>query len=189
MPVSKDQIQEMLGNGLSNEVVATAVGCDPSYITQLMSVEEFSSKVIALRTAALSANSKRDRKIDAVEDKLIDKVEQSVDLLYKPLDLIRAATAVNAMKRRGVSAQDALHVQNTVVNLMIPQVVVMNFTKNSQGEVIEVEGKTLVTMTSQQLLSNLANQVGLDDKSRARYKDAGKYLQSAAVPTLEQKAG
>lgn len=180
MPVDKKQIQDLLGSGLSNDVVATAVGCDPSYITQLMSGEEFAARVVELRTEALSANTKRDRKIDSVEDKLLSKVEDAVDLLYKPNDLIRAVSTINAMKRRGVSSQDSLQINNTVVNLMIPKVVIMNFTKNSQGEVIEVEGKSLVTMPSNQLLENLAKGAA-DDKSSTRYKEAARFLPSAAL--------
>jgi hypothetical protein len=41
MAVDNEKIKELLGSGLSNDVVASAVGCDPSYVSQLMSNETF----------------------------------------------------------------------------------------------------------------------------------------------------
>lgn len=183
MAIDKEQIKSLLGSGLSNEVVSSAVGCDPSYITQLMSDETFSQEVVILRAAALTANSKRDRKSDGIEDKLLEKLEIAVDMgqIYKPMDILRAAAVVNGMKRRGVPANESLNINNRIVNLTIPIQVIQNFTKNSNGEVISVGDKTLVTMPTQTLLRELAQTRGTEDGKDNKFTKVSRYLPSAAV--------
>lgn len=182
MALDKEQIKSLLGTGLSNEVVSTAVGCDPSYITQLMSDETFAGEVIALRAAALTANSKRDRNIDTIEDGLLSKLADVVPTLYKPMDVLRAAAVVNSMKRRGVPANESLTINNRIVNLTIPTRIQQIFVKNSNGEVIEIEGKTLVTMPSQTLIKELAETKGPGkDGKPNKFEQVGRYLPSAAV--------
>lgn len=189
MSLDKEQIKSLLGTGLSNEVVASAVGCDPSYITQLMSDSQFSQEVVVMRAAALTANSKRDRKIDAVEDTLIAKFEEVLPMVYKPTDVLRAMSVVNNMKRRGVPANEALTINNRIVNLNMPVQIIQNFTKNSNGEVIEVEGKTLVTMPSQTLLSTLASSRGEateENGQQNKFAKVSRYLPSAAVDQIKR---
>jgi hypothetical protein len=79
-----------------------------------------------------------------------------VDTMYKPSDVLRAFQVLNAAKRRGVPATEAVSNRQAVVNLTLPVQLVQNFITNSRGEVVEVEGQTLVTMPSSQLLRNLS---------------------------------
>lgn len=178
MALDKRKIQELLGTGLSNDVVASAVGCDTSYISQLMANEEFASAVVAMRTLSLTANSARDKSIDSIEDALLNKLKELVDTdqFYKPNDVLRAVAVVNAAKRRGVAAHESLTVNQTVVNLMIPIQVVQTFTTNTQGEVVEVEGQTLVTMPAHTLLKKLVETKG--DKS-AVYEKISRHIPAA----------
>jgi len=53
----KDRILKLLGSGLGGEVVSATVGCDPSYISQLMADEEFRSRVLAMRIESLTADT------------------------------------------------------------------------------------------------------------------------------------
>jgi hypothetical protein len=188
MAIDKEQIKQLLGSGLSNEIVASAVGCDSSYIGQLVSDEHFAAEVAALRVKNLQATNARDRNIDSIEDRLLDKVSELVDqnMFYKPNDVLRAAVAVNAMKRRGVPATESVTVNNTVVQLQLPKVIVQNFTINTQGEVIEVEGQTLVTKSAHTLLGELADR-GSDG---ARYEKVRRYLPTAidGTPNRDRSA-
>lgn len=163
MAASAEQIKELLGNGLSNEVVATAVGVHPSYVSQLMAEEAFANEVIALRTKTLAASSKRDRSWDGIEDKLLSKLSEQVDLnmIYKPTDVLRALHVVNNAKRRGNSVESGLVVNNVVVNLRLPKVIKNAYTRNIDGEVVEVttpegEVQTLVTMPASTLMQKLS---------------------------------
>lgn len=176
MAASAEKIKELLGNGLSNEVVATAVGVHPSYISQLMADEQFSAEVVSKRTQTLTAATIRDRSWDGLEDSLLNKLAEKVeqDLIYKPMDLLRALAVVNNAKRRGTSAQESLVVHQNIVTLNLPTVVVNSYKKNSNGEVVEVttpEGKaqTLVTMPAAALMQKL----GTENKN---YEQVRKYL-------------
>jgi hypothetical protein len=188
MGVSAEKIKELLGNGLSNEVVATAVGVSPSYISQLMSDEVFASEVVTLRTKTLTDATSRDRSIDSLEDKLLHKYGQLVDqgMVYKPTDVLRALQVINAAKRRGTTPQQANTVNQTVVILNIPVKVVNKFKKNISGEVIEVvtpEGdqQTLVTMPSATLMRKLAEQ----HQGQKEYEQVRKYLPASTAETHE----
>lgn len=188
MAVDTRQAQELLGTGLSNEVVATALGCTPSYITQLMADPDFSAVVIAQRTLSLTANSARDKTIDAIEDTLLTKITECLDngLIYRPADVLRTFAVVNKATRRGIPASESLTINQTVVNLNLPEKVVQTFTQNAQGEVVEVEGRTLVTMPAHVLLSNLVkqNQEGGNDVNSATYEKVSRYLPT----TIESQA-
>lgn len=169
MALDKNQVKELLGTGLSNEIVASAVGCDQSYISQLMADPNFANDVIALRTKALQSHNKRDSKLNDLEDILIDKYREVVDTgaIYKPNDILRSLAVINKANRRGVPAQQNVTVQNQVVNLVLPPILVRQFVTDRRNEVVEVDGQTLVTMPSSTLLKTLAER-GKDGEKYAR---------------------
>lgn len=175
MAVSKDKIQQLLGQGLSTEIVASAVGCEPSYVSQLMGDEEFAAKVTSMRAASLLANTRRDDKIGDIEEKLVDRLADLVDggLIYKARDVLHAAAVVNRMQRRGAGAPQHLHMQQTVVQLNLPAVALSKFVTTPKGEVIEADGQTLVTMPAHQLLRKLHERSG---GTNDLYQKAGRFI-------------
>lgn len=193
MAVSKEKVKELLGTGLSNETVASAVGCDPAYISQLMSDADFAEQVIALRTASLMDASKQDKDIASIESKLTKRLHDIVDngQLYKPQDVLRAFVAVNNAKRRGVQITDTPNQRAAVVPLQLPAAVVQQFTINIHGEVVETAGQTLVTMSSTQLLKDLSakelNAETIDGKlaEKTKYDRVAQFLPTAAVQTTQ----
>lgn len=169
MAIDKQQVKELLGNGLPVSVVASAVGCTDSYITQLLADEEFSAAVSRLRVVALQANNQRDGKINSIEDMLISKLKEGVEsgFFYKARDLLQAFSVVNSAKRRGtVQAESAALANTTVINLTIPAAIARRFTIDSRGEVLQVDEQTLVTMPTGQLLNSIGSRTGRDEKYR-----------------------
>lgn len=183
MTTSKDKIIELLGTGLAPEVVADAVGVTPGYISQLLSDDSFKEQVIALRTVSLTANTARDKKIDSIEDGLIDQLSEAVESrqIYKPREILSAFAVVNAARRRGIPAQSAIGLQQAVISLQMPTVVIQHFSTTAQGEVIDVtvneRKQTLVTMPSGNLLKTLAAK---DTGNGDQYERVSKYLPSGA---------
>jgi len=157
------RILELLGNGLSPEIVATAAGVSPSFISQLLSTEEFATQVTALRFKNLQEDTERDKRYGKLEDQLLTKMEDLLPMMYKPMEILRAITVVNGAKRRGASAPETQHINNTVVNLVMPRTILQQFITNANNQVVEVidahheekirppERKTLVTMPSASL--------------------------------------
>jgi hypothetical protein len=185
---SQDRIKQLLGTGLSAEVVASTIGVHPSYISQLMSEETFYNEVIELRTKTLAAASVRDRGIDEIESMLIEKLHEQVstNAIYKPRDLLHAFALVNRATRRGVSAQQGTVINNQVINLTLKKKVVNNFKTNDLGEVVEVEGQTLVTMPASTLLKTLISEaVETDPKNAERFKQVERYLPQGLTVSSE----
>lgn len=181
MALDKDQIIALLGDGLADNVVANAIGCEPGYISQIWADDGNREKILALRTKNLRAATDRDRNIDTIEDKLIDKVNEAVDnnLIFKPAELLRAFAMVNAAKRRGVQADVQAHAPTTVVQLTLPVQVVQKFIISKDNEVVALENQTLIPMPANQLLTALA---GRDGDSNERYGKVQRFLK----PTIEQ---
>lgn len=179
----EEQIKELLGQGLSNTVVASAVGCSPGLITQLLSDETFSQEVTTLRAASLTAATKRDRSIDTIEDKLIARLHSIADYIHKPMEIVAALSAVNKMVRRGNPAQQGHVINQTVVNLNLPSRSLQEYVKSAQGEVIEVAGQSLVTMPAAQLLNKLkqtAQEEG-NVQNRDRYDKISRTLPGSKI--------
>lgn len=181
MAAIAEKIKELLGNGLSNEVVATAVGVHPSYISQLMSDDKFAEEVITLRSLSLAAATKRDKSWDSLEDTLLTKIHAQVDdgLVYKTNDIIKLMVLANRAVRRGAPAQEQLTQPKTVVTINLPVAMVNRYRTNATGEVVEVitaDGKpqTLVTMPAAALLEKLS----VERKDSSEYDKLRKFLPS-----------
>ena len=154
----QEQILQLLGTGLSNEVVASAAGVTPSYISQLMADEIFRNKVSELRSVSLMSATARDKDWDTVEKDAIGKLVELMPFITKPRELLQIATLANKAVRRGVRGDaNITNINQTIVTLRLPQQPKRNITISATGEVVEVEGQTLVTMPATQLLRNLAD--------------------------------
>ena len=146
---------ELLGSGLSPEVVASAVGVTPARISQLLSDENFANQVTELRYKTLSAHNQRDSHYDSIEDTLLSKLEKSIPLMCKPGELLGAIKVINGAKRRGQSTPEHITNQQTVVQINLPQVAVEKFITNSANQVVKAGTQELVTIQSGTLLKEI----------------------------------
>lgn len=187
MAINKEKVRDLLGSGLTSDIVATAVGCDPSYISQLMGDETFADEVAVLRSAALLRDTNRDRSIGALEDRLLTKLDKQIDYIVKPREILAAFAILNRAERRGTGTQAPVAVRNTVVNLNMPQTVIKKFVMNTTSEVVEVDNQTLVTMPATDLLKRLSDDVkrnnlnvSADGRQRKdpinKYERAGRFI-------------
>lgn len=149
------RILQLLGSGAPTSVVAAATGVSESYISQLISQSDFKSELQELKFTALHSHNVRDRKYDAIEDKLTKQLEDNICLIQKPGELLRALQVVNGLKRRGASAPEAVVQQQTVVTLTMPQKIVQHFTTNINNQVVSIGDQSLQTMQSNTLRAKL----------------------------------
>lgn len=184
MAINTQQIQDLLGTGLSNEVVASAVGVDPSYISQLMSDEEFASVVIERRSKALTANTSRDLTIDGLEDRILTKMASALDYVVKPDQLLSFFRVINGAKRRGVPINHQVTAKTAIVALSLPAAVKRQFTLNNKGEIVDVEDQTLVTMNSITLLQKLKAEKG---EAGAKYGNLAAQISQDAIPIVNNR--
>lgn len=138
----------LLGSGLGPEVVASALGVSVSYISQLLSSEEFSASVAELRFKSLSKHNERDNSYDALEDTLLEKMKDLIPLMMRPMEILAAIKVINNAKRRGSSAPEHITNKSTVLQLNMPTKIIQHFTTNINNQVITTGQQDLTTIQS-----------------------------------------
>lgn len=175
----RDRIIEMLGRNIPAMQVAAAVGCDDSYISQIMSDPDTALKVQELRTVYYSEYIEQDARTDRAEAAALAKVEQLLPFIMRPAEAVRVYAVLNAARRRTVDAAAAttqLPAQTVVLDL--PAATRVRFTTTPDRQVIEVEGRSLTTMPAR----NLSQQ--LEQRNAQRLLNAPVPMQ---LPGLMQK--
>lgn len=148
----------LLGQGISPSIVAATCGVSESRISQLVSDPQFAAAVAELRFNSLQKHNERDSLYDSIEDKLLEKLEDLLPLMMRPMEVLRAIQTINAAKRRGQSAPDSILQQNTVINLSMPTQIIQRFQLNAQNMVVQAGDQTLLTLQSSSLLNNIKAQ-------------------------------
>jgi hypothetical protein len=155
---TEDRALTLLGQGLGPEIVASAVGVSVSRISQLLSDSDFAARVAELRFTNLAKHNTRDNKYDSLEDKLLEKMENLIEYMHKPFEVLKAISVINAAKRRGSAAPEQLVGQRTVVQLVMPTQVIQQFSSpeqsiqvNINNQVTRAGGQDLVTVQSSQM--------------------------------------
>jgi hypothetical protein len=143
----------LLGGGQPAVVVAQAVGVTESMVSQWMSDASFAAEVTELKFHNLQKFNEMDDKYDGMEKKLATQLEEVIPLLMRPMEIAKVLQTVNNMKRRGQSAPEHVTAQSTVVNLLMPKVIVQQFTTNVNNQVIHAGGQTLETIQGSVLLN------------------------------------
>lgn len=151
----EDRALQLLGSGISAEAAANALGVTPSRISQLLSEQHFSDRVATLRYENLQKHNTRDNAYDAMEDVLLDKLEQQLPFLLKPGEILKALQVTNNAKRRGQSAPDQTINQQNIVNLVLPEVIAQRFTVNIDNQVTRAGEQELHTMPASDLLKTV----------------------------------
>lgn len=163
----REKLIQLLGNNVNPTQAASAVGCSPAYVSELMRDSEFTREVSELRIANLTANTIRDGKYDALEDRALDNLSTLIDSIYDPLKLAAVLSKLNMAKRRGSSSNDSANIEVTqVVTLALPQALTSKLSLSSNNEVQSVANRELVTIEGATLLNDLKGKV----KNESRYE-------------------
>jgi len=162
----KDRILSLLGSGLQPALVASAVGCSPSLISQMLADENFVMEVSALRVKDIEKMKERDNKWDNLEDLLLQKLQDLIPFMLRPREVIHALSIVNGARRRSeeLTKGPTQQVTNNIVVLQLPQRTVSsfsNFELSKNNEVISIEGKSVAPLPSSALLRELSSQEDL----------------------------
>jgi hypothetical protein len=164
----KEKILQLLGSGLAPVVVANAVGCDASYVSQLLGQEEFALEVARLRCQGVEKDLNRDNKYDTLEDKLLEKLENVLPFMMKPREILEALKVVNTAKRRAHVGQQTESGKTIHVHLQLPPSALAHFSLNHNNEVIEVAGRVLTNMPAAILMKSLeAKNEAANERERA----------------------
>lgn len=148
-----ERILQLLGQGFPASVVASSVGVSESYISQLLSQEEFANAVQERKFLSTQKHVQMDDKYDSIETKLLEKLEKSIPLIVRPGDITRTLQTINSAKRRSTPLAQGGNVVQTIVNLTLPTAILQKFVSNGNNQIVEVQdgtgkSETLVTASS-----------------------------------------
>lgn len=149
----QDRIRDLLGRGIPAANVALAVGCDDSYISQLMSEESFRAEVQAMKAANFQRYTDADDSLDAAEQAALKKVSQLMPFVSRPGEAAACFRILNSAKRRVAESSSIAHAPSTIVNISIPMVARVAMLTDQQRQIIEVDGRPLVTMPAKELVA------------------------------------
>ena len=152
----REKIIEMLGRGIPATQVAAAVGCDDSYISQLLSDEAVSAEVQLLRATHYSGYLELDRKVDSAEEAALKKVAALIPYLTRPSEAARVYDILNKAKRRTVDSTASANAPAQTVIIDLPESARVRFTLTSDKQVIEIAGRSMATMPAKSLAAQLA---------------------------------
>ncbi len=146
----------LLGQGLGAETVAATVGVSVSRISQLISDPVFMEEVASLRFKNLQKHNDRDSAYDSMEDTLVEKLRDLLPMMFRPMEVLKAISVINAAKRRGHSNPDMVLNQQTVVSINLPKQLINKYTVNVNNQVISAGDQELLTMQSGSLQSMIS---------------------------------
>ena len=148
----QEKIIELLGRGITPTQVASAVGCDASYVSQIAAAA--ADRIVALRADHFSRFSDQDATLDAAEADALAKVAHLVQYITRPGEAINAYKVLNMARRRTSGpAQTEAPTQTLILDL--PEASRVRFTVSADRQVIEIEGRSLTTMPAKTLASRL----------------------------------
>lgn len=179
---AKPEILSMLADGLSPVQVATTLGVTESYISQLMGDEDFAAELESKRTEVAAADIAYDNQIDRVEGTFLDRIESKAPLANLQQSLQAFAVLNKAKRRKDTAISRGTPQAGTVVNLQLNINLIPQYLMNGKNEIVEVEGKSMVSATPKKL----------DEILRLRNCEEGttrKSLRLPGVTKLERAAG
>jgi predicted transcriptional regulator len=160
----RGRAKEYLGKGMKPIQVAQVLGCSPSLIAQYMSEQDFAEQVRQLQLQSSYSQALRDERLNKLEDMAIDAVEASMQNykgLTKPEVALTILKTLNGLQRRApvlsAGVVDADKSAGTV-SISLPEFMqnaVVNIQVNTSNEVVEVNGRKMLTMNSANVMKEL----------------------------------
>lgn len=181
---ARSQALELLAQGIQASQVAEVIGVTESYVSQLLADEDFAAQLSALKVESAKKDKEYDEKLDQAEEDFLDRIVERSRMANLQQSM-QGFKLLNSAKRRRDSARGAGTGQpQTVVNITLPVAVMPTYIMNQQSEIVEVEGKTMVSATPKRLEEIVAQrkasvQQKLEEQNLERAADV---LQNAVRP-------
>lgn len=161
---TEERALNLLGQNVPAAQVAMAIGVSESMISQLVSNPEFSAKVFERRYKTLLNHTNRDSVYDDIESQLANKLKDLLPLMLRPMEVLKAISVINSVKRRGQVGDAASISSREVTTIVMPVQVIQHFTKNVNNQIITAGGKDLTTVQSGRMTDLLDKQTAEEAK-------------------------
>jgi len=151
----KEYAIELLAKGIPTSQVAAALGCDDSYISQLKADPEVQVAIASKQAAHTEADCEFDETLERAEMMALEKIEKNMQ--FATLGQALAAFRVlNGARKRSDPIHQPDGGTSITVNLTLPATALPQYITNSRSEIVEVEGKTMISATPKTLDQILA---------------------------------
>lgn len=155
---NKDQAAMMLGRGMSPQNVARVLGISRGLISQYKQDEGFKLEVADMLMERNLATSLRDERIDNLEDSAIGRLEDVMQFISKPMELVAVLKTVNSLVRRS-SPEMGMdgELKRDVVTVELPRGMIGKVTLefNTSNEVVQANGREMRTIDSVALIKGV----------------------------------
>jgi predicted transcriptional regulator len=146
------QAMDLLANGMSETIVAEALGVSIGLVSQFMQEESFAEQVAARKAVKFAKQLETDNNIAEMELKATTRLAKMVDFITDTDKLIRIAQFANGAKlKTAPSGPGNGDVNIGTVNLVLPNVIKQIYTTNANNEVIAIAGQTLLPIQAKEL--------------------------------------
>jgi len=152
----RNKILSYLANGLSASQVATLVGCSPSYISQLLSQEDFKAELKALIIDnPTPVDDKLEDKYSAVEHALVNAVQDAIPgaelpAISRALETVAKIRHDRYLRKNPIAAPTINNVN--VVQLTLPSYALAKAPEivlNEKSEIISIDNKPMAPLSSE----------------------------------------
>lgn len=171
---AKDQALNFLAQGLKQSVVAGILGVEESYISQLMAHEDFAAELAEAKSKLTAKDTAYDDKLDSATEQALDRIESKLPFANLQQSL-QAFKVLDGARRRKQLNQSGSEVGTAItVNILLPTSIAPRYLQNQSGEIVEVEGQTMVSATPKNLedLVQRRKQLQLDTAAPASRVEA-----------------
>ena len=159
----KEHAINLLAQGIPTSQVAAAVGVSDSYISQLKADEEVQRQIAEKQAAHSIADSNFDSTLERAEAMALEKIEKNLPFANMGQALAAFRILNSARRRKDELIQKDTAVSVTV-NLTLPANNIPRYITNQANEIVEVEGKTMLSASVKTLDQILAARSGTDHK-------------------------
>lgn len=181
----EEKIIELLGAGVKPSVVAASVGCDPSYVSQLMEKEEVAARVQDLRAQAAAEMVGKDKDITDIEQLALNRIKTLLPMQTNLALVTKVFQAMNgARKSTDIGLAQAGAQPSAIVSLSLPAASEVFLKITTDNQVVEIAGRSMVPLPSNQVAQKLREKqaVRLLESTVSRGPDA-----VPAMPVLSNK--
>ena len=161
MAIDKQKVIDLLSAAISPGTIAQTLGCDPSYISQLAADPEVLEKVVAIRVAKATKVAETDDKVQDIRSTLINQMGKIAGFTTKMSDICMALNTIDKMASRLPSAnvRESTPGGQAVVNIVLPKELAINYTMNSNNQIVEVNSRAIETMSANRVLEELQQRI------------------------------
>lgn len=146
--LTEERALELLGDsGLAPGIVAKTLGVTPARISQMLADPLFAEEVRRRRIIEIQKYSKRDQKVDRIEDKVLDKLEKALPLMHKTGEILNAVRVLTGIKRHTAVAADTTDDNAAMVQITLPTSAAQSFTVrvDVNNNVVQAGSQSLIT--------------------------------------------